>query len=209
MWPKRSQPDATSDNPASSMCETVSESEVRVNGVDSSIPSWTETSSSGTGNSATTSTESMSQPDCSACILPCCTDPKPFQPINSVVLASLANKCRSLMTMNPVTLTLKPEWNGKHRVNLLYLSVSVLQFALHSKCDEVVNELICMMGQSVLRKLLCNIKRVTPHWFGIIADEATDVSNRTVELIYKVGEWQLRSLKIMLGFSPSQTQVHW
>ena len=43
---------------------------------------------------------------------------------------------------------------------------------------EVVNELICMMGQSVLRKLLCNIKRVTPHWFGIIADEATDVSNR-------------------------------
>ena len=43
---------------------------------------------------------------------------------------------------------------------------------------EVVNELISMMGQSVLRKLLCNIKRVTPHWFGIIADEATDVSNR-------------------------------
>ena len=35
-----------------------------------------------------------------------------------------------------------------------------------------------MMGQSVLRKLLRNIKRVTPHWFGIIADEATDVSNR-------------------------------
>ena len=43
---------------------------------------------------------------------------------------------------------------------------------------EVVNELISMMGQSVLRKPLCNIKRVTPHWFGIIADEATDVSNR-------------------------------
>ena len=43
---------------------------------------------------------------------------------------------------------------------------------------EVVNELISMMGQSVLRKLLCHIKRVTPHWFGIIADEATDVSNR-------------------------------
>ena len=35
-----------------------------------------------------------------------------------------------------------------------------------------------MMGQSVLRKLLCNIKRVTPNWFGIIADEDTDVSNR-------------------------------
>ena len=47
-----------------------------------------------------------------------------------------------------------------------------------ASATEVVNELISMMGQSVLRKLLCNIKRVTPHWFGIIADEATDVSNR-------------------------------
>ena len=25
---------------------------------------------------------------------------------------------------------------------------------------------------------MCNIKRVTLHWFGIIVDEATDVSNR-------------------------------
>ena len=43
---------------------------------------------------------------------------------------------------------------------------------------EIVNELISMMGQSVLQKLLNNIKRATPHWFGIIADEATDVTNR-------------------------------
>lgn len=43
---------------------------------------------------------------------------------------------------------------------------------------EVINELICMMGQAVLRRLLYNITRVTPNWFGIIADEATDVSNR-------------------------------
>ena len=101
MWPKHSRPDANSDNPASSMSETVSESEVRVNGVDSSIPSGTEISSSATGSSAATSTEGMSQPNCSACTLPCCTDPKPFQPVNSVVLASLANKsqnfCRGLV----------------------------------------------------------------------------------------------------------------
>ena len=72
MWPKRSRPDANSDNPASSMSETVSESEVRVNGVDSSIPSGTETSNSATGSSAATNTEGMSQPNCSACTLPCC-----------------------------------------------------------------------------------------------------------------------------------------
>lgn len=41
-----------------------------------------------------------------------------------------------------------------------------------------MSSFLCMMGQTVLRKLLANIKRVTPHWFGIIADEATDVSNR-------------------------------
>ena len=40
-------------------------SEVRVSGVDNSIPSGTETSSSSTGSSAATSTEVMSQPDCS------------------------------------------------------------------------------------------------------------------------------------------------
>ena len=57
IWPKHSRPDAISDNPASSMSETVSESEVRVNGVDSSIPSRTETSSSATGSTAATSTE--------------------------------------------------------------------------------------------------------------------------------------------------------
>ena len=97
MWPpsKHSKPDATSDNSAFSMSETVSESEV---GVESSIPSGTETSSTATGSSASTAdVVGLSQPDCSACILPCCTDPKPFQPVNSVVLASLANNNRNFV----------------------------------------------------------------------------------------------------------------
>ena len=43
---------------------------------------------------------------------------------------------------------------------------------------EIVNEQITMMGLSVLRTLLSNIKKVTPSWYGIIADKATDVANR-------------------------------
>ena len=45
---------------------------------------------------------------------------------------------------------------------------------------EILNELISMMAQSVLRKPSCNIKKATLHWFGIIADEAMamDVGNR-------------------------------
>ena len=43
---------------------------------------------------------------------------------------------------------------------------------------EIVNEQITIMGLSVLRTLLSNIKKVTPSWYGIIADEATDVANR-------------------------------
>lgn len=42
----------------------------------------------------------------------------------------------------------------------------------------IINELITMMGQSVLRKILSNMKKCDPCWYGIIADEATDVVNR-------------------------------
>ena len=42
----------------------------------------------------------------------------------------------------------------------------------------IVNELITMMGQSLLRTLLQNIRQPNPTWFSIIADEATDVRYR-------------------------------
>lgn len=99
MWlgsPKRSRPEATSDDQAPSMGETLSESEVRVSEVDSSNPISTETFST-TESSTATSSEGVSQPDSSACILPCCTDPKPFQSVNPVVLATLANKGRNFV----------------------------------------------------------------------------------------------------------------
>lgn len=100
MWhdcPKRSRPDATTNDPASSVSKTVSESEVRISGVASSIPLGTEISSTATESSTATSSEGMSQPGCSACTHPCCTDSKPFQPENPVVLASLVNKGRNFV----------------------------------------------------------------------------------------------------------------
>lgn len=42
----------------------------------------------------------------------------------------------------------------------------------------IVNELISIMGLSVLRSLLARIKECSPAWYAIIADEATDVANR-------------------------------
>ena len=38
-----------------------------------------------------------------------------------------------------------------------------------------VNELITLMGQDVLRRVLMRVKSSYPSWYGIIADEATDV----------------------------------
>lgn len=41
---------------------------------------------------------------------------------------------------------------------------------------DIVNEIITIMGNSVLRQILCQIK--TSSWFSIIADEATDISRK-------------------------------
>ena len=40
----------------------------------------------------------------------------------------------------------------------------------------ILNEQISLMGLTILRGLLSDIKEA--HWFSIIADEATDVSNK-------------------------------
>lgn len=44
--------------------------------------------------------------------------------------------------------------------------------------SEIINEQITMMGMMVLRTVLSKMKTVTPSWYAIIADEATDVANR-------------------------------
>ena len=41
---------------------------------------------------------------------------------------------------------------------------------------DIVNELITLMGQDVLRRLLCCIKGADPSWYAIIADETSDVA---------------------------------
>ena len=38
-----------------------------------------------------------------------------------------------------------------------------------------VNELVSLMGQDVLRKVLTRIKSADPSWFSLVVDEATDV----------------------------------
>ena len=61
---------------------------------------------------------------------------------------------------------------------------------------DVVNELITLMGQSVLRKLLGRVKSSSPNWYSVIVDEATDVSGkeqcnlslRYVNDVYEVSE---------------------
>ena len=291
--PKRSRPNATSDDTTSNTTSgTVSESEMRVSDVPtcSSIQSSTSTTTDNSTASCSTVTE------CSTCTHPCCTDQKPFQPVNQVVLASIANKgrnfvvnwfqqfpwltlcltkkkvfcfyCRHISRHEHLTfsknfsgafisdgfnnwkkaikkfndlesshthLEAKMKWEARGhpslperfsvevcrsqemRRNALLQQLSCLRFLLRQglairghnhdqegnlkqllimmskeaspvirqwlsekkyMSPEIINELISMMGQSVLRKLLCNIKKAIPHWFGIIADEATDVSNR-------------------------------
>ena len=39
---------------------------------------------------------------------------------------------------------------------------------------DIVNEIIVLMGQTVLRNILAQIK--TSMWFALIADEASDIS---------------------------------
>ncbi len=41
---------------------------------------------------------------------------------------------------------------------------------------DIVNELISLMGQGVLRQFLAKILKCVPSWYSVIADEATDVS---------------------------------
>ena len=293
--PKRSRPDATSEDTTSTITsETVSESEVRMSDVRSSVLSNTEASSTTTGSSTAICSTTVTT-DCSTCTHQCCTDQKPFQPVNQVVLASLANKgrnfvvnwfkqfpwltlcltkkkvfcfyCRHISQRERLTFSknfscafirdgfnnwkkaikkfndhesnhthheARMKWEARDqpslperfsdeirssqemRRNALLQQLSCLRFLLRQglairghnhdqegnlkqlliilsketspairqwlsekkyMSPEIINELISMMGQSVLRKLLCNIKKTTPHWFGIIADEATDVSN--------------------------------
>jgi len=42
----------------------------------------------------------------------------------------------------------------------------------------IINELIVLMGQRLLRQMLHNIQHNSPIWYGLMADEATDAANK-------------------------------
>ena len=61
---------------------------------------------------------------------------------------------------------------------------------------DIVNEMITIMGQTVLRQVLQRVHSLKPSWYSILADEATDVSAseqfclsiRSVDDDYKINE---------------------
>ena len=64
------------------------------------------------------------------------------------------------------------EWSHDNEVITAWLSEN------RYTCHQTVNELIDLMGQSLLRSLLLKIRsNQCPPWYSIIADEATDVCN--------------------------------
>ena len=51
---------------------------------------------------------------------------------------------------------------------------------------DYVNDLITLMGQDISRRVLCRVKSAYPFWYGIIADEATDVAyNEQLSLLVR------------------------
>lgn len=64
------------------------------------------------------------------------------------------------------------EWSHDNEVITAWLSENCYT------CHQTVNELIDLMGQSLLRSLLLKIRsNQCPPWYSIIADEANDVCN--------------------------------
>lgn len=64
-----------------------------------------------------------------------------------------------------------------------------------------INELLSIMGQSILRSLLATIKNVTgPAWFSIIADEATDICNTEQLNLFAGLVTTMKLMRILLLF---------
>jgi hypothetical protein len=74
------------------------------------------------------------------------------------------------------------ELEGNLKQQLLTWSLEIEDLRIWVKenrftCHQTVNELISIMGQTLLRDLLEKIQKGNPAWFSVIADEATDVCN--------------------------------
>ena len=68
-----------------------------------------------------------------------------------------------------------------------------------------MNELITLMGQSVLRKLLCRIKNADPCWFAIIVDETADVAQLNLTITYVDDDYIISEDSIGLFSLPDTT----
>ena len=60
------------------------------------------------------------------------------------------------------------------------VSVSDLKNRLENNfmSHDITNEQLIIMGPTLVRTLYSNTRNITPAWFSVIPDEATDVKNR-------------------------------
>ena len=65
-----------------------------------------------------------------------------------------------------------------HGVKLLIAPAK--NIGLKYMSHDIINELIAIMGNTVLREILSKIRGLAPGWYAVIGDEATDVQ-QTIE----------------------------
>ncbi len=73
---------------------------------------------------------------------------------------------------------------------------------------DIVNEMISLMGQTVLRKVIASIKAYQPNWFAIIADEATDVNYQeqlNLSVRYVTNDYSINESSLGLFCLPDTT----
>ena len=82
--------------------------------------------------------------------------------------------------------------------------------------QDIINELVNLMGKEVLKTLLDSVLSQTPPWFSVMADKATDVSNneqmntsvRWVDNDYTISEEAIALVELPDTFSDTLVTVH-
>ena len=73
---------------------------------------------------------------------------------------------------------------------------------------DIINELISLMGQAVLRKVIAELKMCQPNWFALIADEATDVNYNeqlNISVRYVTDNYSVNEVSLGLFCLPNTT----
>ena len=82
--------------------------------------------------------------------------------------------------------------------------------------QDIINELVNLMGKEVLKTLLDSVLSQTSPWFSVMADKATDVSNneqmntsvRWVDNDYTISEEAIALVELPDMFSDTLVTVH-